>query len=125
MICLTMTSLVHSQTVSNNDCIVPCVTLKNALKVKVELEYCSNQLSLVRDSIHIMDKMLLQKDTLIMNKDKEIIFLNDNVKQTNQLAMEQAGRAEYYYDESQKQKRLKYLSIGGGILMVIASILFL
>ena len=34
-----MTSLVHSQTPSNDNCIVPCSTLKNALKLKVEYDY--------------------------------------------------------------------------------------
>ncbi len=80
-----MTSLVHSQTPSNDNCIVPCSTLKNALKVKVQYDYCYNQLSVTRDSILLLDSISLQKDTIILNKNKEIILLEDNVVQINKI----------------------------------------
>jgi hypothetical protein len=118
-----MTSFLHSQTVSNDNCIVPCNTLKNALKLKIEFEKCNTQLSIVRDSVLVLNQINLQKDTIVVNKDKEISLLNDNVLQTKKIATEHADRADFYKKEVDKQKRLKLLSIGSGILGIVASIL--
>jgi hypothetical protein len=120
-----MTSLVHSQTPSNDNCVVPCSALKNALKVKVQYDYCYNQLSVTRDSILLLDSISLQKDTIIFNKNKEIILLEDNIVQVKKIATEHEQRANFYKGEADKQKRLKNISIGGGILGVLLSILFL
>jgi len=116
---------VYSQTASNNDCIVPCSALKNALKLKVEYDYCYNQLKIVRDSISLLDSINCQQDTIILNKNKEIILLEDNIVQVNKIATEHEQRANFYKGEADKQKRLKNISIGGGILGVLLSILFL
>jgi superfamily II DNA/RNA helicase len=110
---------VHSQTPSNDNCVVPCSALKNALKVKVQYDYCYNQLSVTRDSILLLDSISHQKDTIIFNKNKEIIV------QVNKIATEHEQRANFYKGEADKQKRLKNISIGGGILGVLLSILFL
>ena len=118
-----MISFLHSQTVSNDNCIVPCNTLKNALKLKIEFEKCNTQLSIVRDSILVLNQINLQKDTIMFNKDKEIILLTDNVLQTKKIATEHADKANFYKNEADRQKRLKLLSIGSGILGVVASIL--
>jgi hypothetical protein len=125
MICLMMTSLVHSQTPSNDNCIVPCSTLKNALKLKVEYDYCYNQLKISRDSISWLEIINLQKDTIILNKNKEISLLNDNIIQKDKIVTEHSNRADFYKKEVGRQKRLKLLSIGSGILGIVASILFL
>ena len=123
--CLMMMSSVYSQTASNNDCIVPCSALKNALKLKVEYEYCVNQLKIARDSIYFLENINLQKDSIILNKNKEISLLNDNIVQKDKIVTEHSNRAEFYKKEVAKQRRLKLLSIGSGILGVVASILFL
>ena len=125
MTCLMMMSSVYSQTASNNDCIVPCSALKNALKLKVEYDYCYNQLKIVRDSISLLDSINSQKDTIILNKNSEIILLEDNVKKIKKIATEHEERGNFYKSDADKQKRLKNISIGGGILGVILSILFL
>ena len=67
-----MTSFLHSQTVSNDNCIVPCNTLKNALKLKIEFEKCNTQLSIVRDSILVLNQINLQKDTIMFNKETDL-----------------------------------------------------
>jgi hypothetical protein len=125
MTCLMMMSSVYSQTASNNDCIVPCSALKNALKLKVQYDYCYNQLSVTRDSILLLDSINHQKDTIILNKNKEIFLLNDNIIQKDKIVTEHSNRADFYKKEVVRQKRLKLLSIGSGILGVVASILFL
>jgi len=125
MTCLMMMSSVYSQTASNNDCIVPCSALKNALKLKVQYDYCYNQLSVTRDSILLLDSINHQKDTIILNKNKEISLLNDNIIQKDKIVTEHSNRADFYKKEVVRQKRLKLLSIGSGILGVVASILFL
>ena len=125
MTCLMMMSSVYSQTASNNDCIVPCSALKNALKLKVEYDYCYNQLKIVRDSISLLDSIKCQQDTIILNKNKEIILLENNVTQIKKIAAEHEERGNFYKSEVDKQKRLKNIAIGGGILSVILSILFL
>jgi hypothetical protein len=125
MVCLMMTSSVYSQTPSNDNCIVPCSALKNALKLKVEYDYCYNQLKISRDSISLLEIINLQKDTIILNKNKEISLLNDNIIQKDKIVTEHSNRADFYKKEVVRQKRLKLLSIGSGILGVVASILFL
>ena len=125
MVCLMMTSSVYSQTPSNDNCIVPCSALKNALKLKVEYDYCYNQLKISRDSISLLEIINLQKDTIILNKNKEIFLLNDNIIQKDKIVTEYSNRADFYKKEVVRQKRLKLLSIGSGILGVVASILFL
>jgi hypothetical protein len=125
MVCLMMTSSVYSQTPSNDNCIVPCSALKNALKLKVEYDYCYNQLKISRDSISLLEIINLQKDTIILNKNKEIFLLNDNIIQKDKIVTEHSNRADFYKKEVVRQKRLKLLSIGSGILGVVASILFL
>jgi len=125
MVCLMMTSSVYSQTPSNDNCIVPCSALKNALKLKVEYDYCYNQLKISRDSISLLEIINLQKDTIILNKNKEISLLNDNIIQKDKIVTEHSNRADFYKKEVVRQKRLKLLSIGSGILGIVASILFL
>ena len=120
-----MISSVYSQTPSNNDCVVPCSALKNALKLKVKYDYCYNQLKIARDSISLLDSVNFQQDTIILNKNQEIILLQDNVKQIKKIDTEHEERGNFYKSEADKQKRLKNISIGGGILGVILSILFL
>jgi hypothetical protein len=71
----------------------------------------------------VLNQINLQKDTIVVNKDKEISLLNDNVLQTKKIATEHADRADFYKKEVDKQKRLKLLSIGSGILGIVASIL--
>ena len=85
MICLMMISSVYSQTPSNDNCIVPCISLKNALKLKVKYDYCYNQLKIARDSISLLDSVNCQQDTIILNKNQEIILLEDNVKQIKKI----------------------------------------
>jgi hypothetical protein len=58
-------------------------------------------------------------------KNKEIILLENNVTQIKKIAAEHEERGNFYKSEVDKQKRLKNIAIGGGILSVILSILFL
>jgi len=67
----------------------------------------------------------IKKDTIILNKNQEIILLEDNVKQIKKIDAEHEERGNFYKSEADKQKRLKNIAIGGGILSVILSILFL
>lgn len=120
-----MTSLVHSQTLSNDKCVIPCSTLKNALKIKVQHDYCFNQLTITRDSILLMNSISLQKDSIISNKNKEIILLEKNIIEEKKIATVHEQKAIFYKEEADKQTRLKMLSFGGGILSVVLSILFL
>ena len=62
---------------------------------------------------------------IILNKNKEISLLNDNIIQKDKIVTEHSNRADFYKKEVVRQKRLKLLSIGSGILGVVASILFL
>jgi hypothetical protein len=91
----------------------------------VEYDYCYNQLKIVRDSISLLDSINCQQDTIILNKNKEIILLENNVTQIKKIAAEHEERGNFYKSEVDKQKRLKNIAIGGGILSVILSILFL
>jgi hypothetical protein len=73
-----------------------------------------------------LDSISLQKDTIIFNKNKEIILLEDNIVQVKKIATEHEQRANFYKEEADKQKRLKNISIGGGILgVVVINIVFI
>ena len=44
------------------------------LKLKVKYDYCYNQLKIARDSISLLDSVNCQQDTIILNKNQEIIL---------------------------------------------------
>jgi hypothetical protein len=106
---------VSSQT-SSNECIVPCSTLRNALKTKAELEFTYNKLSVVRDSVISLNSIIKEKNVIISNKDKEIFNLNNSLTQSDSISIENKKRGDTYEKEAKKQKDLKWLSIVLGSL---------
>jgi hypothetical protein len=92
----------NSQTLLNDSvCCVPCYTLKNALILKQDYDLLKSELNISRDSINIYTKINFQKDSIIFDqrniikgngdiimiknsilneKDNEIIDLNKNIK---------------------------------------------
>lgn len=74
-----MPLLMNSQTLSTEQyCSVPCRTLKNALLVKTERDFLSDQMSLLKDSTSILSSIILTQNKLILNRDSVIILHQDN-----------------------------------------------
>ena len=88
-------------------------------------KYGYQSIAVVSAMPKVTDEILFFIEEYKINKNKEIILLEDNIVQVKKIATEHEQRANFYKGEADKQKRLKNISIGGGILGVLLSILFL
>lgn len=118
-----MISQSYSQT-NSNDCIVPCVTLKNAVKTKYELERAEMRISILRDSVKNMNKIIFEQDTIISNKNGEIFNLNEKVRYTDSISTQNKVRAEFYKSEYNGQVRTKWIAIIIGSVTTVCSLIF-
>jgi hypothetical protein len=121
--CLTMISQSYSQT-NSNDCIVPCATLKNAVKTKYELERAEMRISILRDSVKKMDKIIFEQDTIISNKNGEISNLKEKVKYTDSISVQNKVRGDFYKSEYDGQVRSKWIAIIIGSVTTVCSLIF-
>jgi hypothetical protein len=118
-----MTLPIFSQTPSSN-CTVPCVTLRNAIKVKYELDFVNNKISILRDSLNLKDSIIYRKDTLILNQNTIIENLNNTIIQEKKIIEESDKRVEFYKSETKTQKTYKWMVIVVGSLTTLASLIF-
>ena len=123
LICLTMMSPIYSQTPSN-DCIVPCSTLRAAMKVKYDLDLAYNKIYLLRDSVSIMDSIIYRKDTIITNKNTIIANLNSSLDAQKKISKENKDRGDFYKKEVDSQKFYKWVAIVAGSISTLASLIF-
>ena len=118
-----MISQSYSQT-NSSDCIVPCATLKNAVKTKYELERTETKVSILRDSIKIMNKIIFEQDTIISNKNGIIFNLNQKVRYTDSISAQHKVRGEFYKSKYDGQVRTKWLAIIIGSVTTVCSLIF-
>lgn len=118
-----MTSQLYSQKSSSN-CTVPCYTLRNAVKTKYELESANIKISGLRDSIRVVEKVILQQDSLLLNNQIEIKNLNTEVKCRDSIIKEDKDRSNFYKSEYDKQVRNKWVAIIVGSITTICSLIF-
>jgi len=118
-----MTLPSFSQTPSN-DCVVPCSTLRNAIKVKYELDFANNKILILRDSLKVIDTIVYRKDTVIVNRNETIKNLNNTIVQEQKLKEEEKKRANSYKDEIENQKFYKWVAIVVGSVTTLASLIF-
>lgn len=123
IVCLTMISQIYSQTPSNN-CVVPCITLKNAVKVKYELDFANNRIGLLKDTIQTLQTVLYKKDTIIQNKTTEIQNLNSSLIASKEQTKEEKNRGDAYQKEVDIQKRNKWVAIIAGSVTTLLSLIF-
>lgn len=123
-----MISQIYSQTnlqKSNNldSVLVPVKTLKNALIVLEQRNYCKQQLEVTRDSILIMDNIIKVQDSSIINLNTQIELYKKNVDNYVKIVENKDKEIEIYKSKYNKEKRYKWYGIGGGVLVAIISFL--
>ena len=116
-----MTSLLYSQKLSSDTLrCVPVSSLRNALIVKAKYDQCQEVVKNCRDSITILNKLVLTQDSSIEIKTKEIVLLKTNETLYNGTIKEKDEMIETYKKKYLKEKKLKIFgfSVGGlGILL--------
>ena len=117
--------LASSQTLSNDEqCCVPCIALKNALLVKTERDFLKTQIEITRDSISVLDKVVLKQDIVIKTQDKTISLYKKNEASYLQLIDNKDEEIGLNKVEIKKQKRAKIVSyIVGGTCIVLSLLL--
>lgn len=128
ILCLITISQSYSQTnlqTSNklDSVLIPVKTLRNALVVLEQRNYCREQLTISRDSITLQTKLILNQDTIISNLKEENRLLNENVENYKKIIANKDKEIEYYKQKYNKEKRYKWYGIGGGTLVAILSFL--
>ena len=126
ILCLITISQSYSQTnlqTSNklDSVLVPVKTLKNALIVLEQRNYCREQLTIVRDSITIQTKLILNQDTIITNLKEQGRLQSENIGNYQKIIVNKDQEIEIYKEKYNKEKRYKWYGIGGGILVAILS----
>lgn len=120
----------YSQTNSNNKpkdtmVLVPISSLKKALIVLEEKNYCNNQLEIARDTIKTQSQLITNLDTIIKNQSLVVVLLKDNVKKYEKVIENKDTEIKVYQDLYKKEKKTKKLVIGGGSVLLLLSIIFL
>lgn len=123
IVCLTTIFQLYSQTPSNN-CVVPCITLRNAIKVKYELDFANSRIGLLKDSVQNLQTTISKKDTIIQNKNTEIQNLNTNLIASQGQTKEEKKRGDVYEKETDRQKRNKWIAIVAGSITTLLSLIF-
>lgn len=123
-----MTLPIYSQNVSApsskpTQCVVPCESLRNALLVLEEKKLLDNQLSVVRDSVKILSSVISSQNELIENKTQQINLLNGNLQAQTQIIEENNKMVEEYKRLYKKEKNLKRIGFGTGILGIVLGVL--
>lgn len=121
-----MMSPIYSQksspTLSKDSCIVPVSTLRNALVVLHQRNACYEQISIVRDSVSIMNQQLLLKDSIINNNNQTINLYIDSEKKYIETVKLKESIADEYKRAYIKQRNLKWGGFAVGALGVIFAI---
>jgi len=130
MICLITILPNYSQTsstINSKDTMVmvPVSSLRKALIVLEEKKYCNQQLGIVRDSILNQKEIINNNDTIISNQNKVISLLSENNKNYEKIIINKDTEIKHYQNLYNKEKRNKWIAIGGGAFTFIVSIFFL
>lgn len=116
-----MTSLAFSQKPSSDTIrCVPVSTLRHALVIKAQNDQCQEVVKNCRDSITILNKLVLTQDTLIKIKTEKIVLFEKNQSLYDETLKNKDAIVDSYKKMYQKQKRRTIFgySIGGlGILL--------
>lgn len=104
---------------------VPVSSLRKALIVLEEKKYCNQQLGIVRDSILNQKEIINNNDTIISNQNKVISLLSENNKNYEKIIINKDTEIKHYQNLYNKEKRNKWIAIGGGAFTFIVSIFFL
>jgi hypothetical protein len=119
-----MTSPLYSQQASIDTCCVPCTTLRKALIIKEERTYCGKQLGFARDSITVLQQVILHKDTIINYKDSTILTYVKNENNYKGIITNKDSIIKEYKKAYLSQKIQKYIAYGVSSIILLAGILY-
>ena len=123
-----MTLPIYSQNVSTpsskpTQCVVPCEALRNALLVLEEKKLLENQLGVARDSIQILSSVIKSQNELVDNKTQQINLLTGNLQAQSQIINENKKMVDEYKRLYKKEKNLKRIGFGTGILGIVLGVI--
>ena len=115
-----MSLVSNSQTLSttSTECVVPCKALKNALLLKEDYDLTRTQLWIATDSIRYLKEIVVKKDELISNKDKEISLMKSNEDAYKGIIKEKDKQISEYERKYKSAKVKQY--VGYGFVVVAA-----
>jgi ribonucleotide monophosphatase NagD (HAD superfamily) len=119
-----MTSPLYSQKASIDTCCVPCTTLRKALIIKEERTYCGKQLGFARDSITVLQQVILHKDTIINYKDSTIATYVKNENNYKGIITNKDSIIKEYKKAYLAQRIQKYIAYGVSSIILLAGILY-
>lgn len=117
---------VYSQTSSaksSDSCIVPISTLRNALIVLKQRDNLKEQIQITRDSIKVTSDLVCTKDSIIKNQESIIELYKKNESDYKQILVLKNSIVEEYKIKYEKQKKLKYVGYGVGVLGLFIAII--
>jgi len=83
--------------------------------MKESKDLIEKQLTIARDSISIMGTIIIEKDNLIANKDKQIELYKQNEESMKGIVKEKDIQVGEYKKLYKREKRLKLLGFGSGL----------
>jgi len=119
-----MTSPLYSQKASIDTCCVPCNTLRKALIIKEERTYCGKQLGFARDSITVLQQVILHKDTIISFKDSTVATYVKNENNYKGIITNKDSIIKEYKKAYLSQRIQKYIAYGVSSIILLAGILY-
>jgi 4-diphosphocytidyl-2C-methyl-D-erythritol kinase len=105
--------------------LIPVSSLKKALIVLQEKNYCISQLEVARDTIKTQQQLILNSDTIINNQAQVIVLLKENNENLEKVIKNKDVEISHYKQLYKKEKRNKWMFVGGGSALFILSIIFL
>ena len=118
-----MTSLSYSQKLSSDSIrCVPIHRLRNALIVNSKYNKCREEVSTCRDSIIILNKLVLSQDSMIKIKSDKIVLYEKNETDYKEKVKNNEAIAESYKQQYLKQKKLKIFGYSVGVLGILLGI---
>ena len=127
ILCLIGTSQANSQTLLNDTiCCVPCAALKKALILKSDNELLQSEIGVTRDSVNILVKQGLEKDTIITEHKAIITEKNGIINTKDQVITEkdnQISDLKHNVKSYRRQRNMAYITSGGLFILTIILLL--
>jgi hypothetical protein len=126
IVCLMTTSLTYSQKLSNDSIrCVPVSALRHALVIKAQNDQCQEVVKGCRDSISLLNKLVISQDELIKIKTEKIALFEENQRLYIETIKNKDAIVETYKKKYQKEKKLKVVGFGIGGLGILLGLLVL
>ena len=124
LICLITSLASYSQTLSKtqDDCLVPCNAVRNALLLNEKHTLVLNELAIKSDSISVLSKIIIKKDDIITNQSQTIEIKDKIITNYKNIVDEKDVQLSSYKSEVKKQKTQKFVAWGITATSIIVSI---